>query len=710
MTRPRPSLLLLALAIVLLLGAPAGSMAVGAPADHTILPQPNGSSRPMTLAAPILGERTASDLGRPRALEAVGPDPFGVNPNATYTSEPAPMGITDYGVTPNGSAYSYATPMFQANATISALAASSPSAGTSVSFQLNVEAVVSGGSSEYVYWIQDVAFYDTNDTNIQWEDNVWNLTKPGAGLPANSVSGNGSNLDGYLYADSAGAYAGNDVDLGLPATFEARVVASNASGTAHVAFEYSDDGSGWQTYDNVTFPFLTTSVVDGFVVDGTQYLPGDGGFYDAEWDLAGPGDGLSQNVQEANLSMTLSYWNGHNLENVRAAYDHGADTAETVRNVVDTASSVDGAPSAQLTNGTAPLGALYGPSTTSTLSVSLPQTPNGTIAVNGTLVPYVGGTAELTLAPGTYSVTLVAGAATLARVNASLTAGHRTAITLTPYALYSVEFMESGLPSGTPWNVAWSSASLSGSSSTIGTTARNGSYTYSIAGIPGYYLSSYRGTVDVSGQAQFVNLTWYPTVYSVLFVAENYLSGTLWSVSIDGTSAAASVANLSVTLQNGSYPFSVSVPTTVLVTVQSTTVDVDGAPSTTFVSFAVAPGTLAGTVDPGNASLTLDGAPVALRGGTFNVSVPPGSYTLVASLPGFGTWTRTIQVLPGGTADEVIVLTPLSPTGSPGSTAGTGGGGVPALDVFAVAAVVAVAAVAIGVAVVLTRRRPPRSP
>ncbi len=131
-----------------------------------------------------------------------------IDPNASYTSEPAPMGITDYGVTPSGVGYSYATPVVQGSATIDSFAVADGSSGTNMTFQLNVEDVVVSGSSSFVFWVQDVAFFDTQSHLIFWEDNVWNLTGGTGNLYTSSVAGNGTVYSSYYYADVANGYPG----------------------------------------------------------------------------------------------------------------------------------------------------------------------------------------------------------------------------------------------------------------------------------------------------------------------------------------------------------------------------------------------------------------------------------------------------------------------------------------------------------------------
>jgi hypothetical protein len=72
--------------------------------------------------------------------------------------------------------------------------------------------------------------------------------------------------------------------------------------------------------------------------------------------------------------------------------------------------------------------------------------------------------------------------------------------------VYSVNFTESGLPSGTIWyvnvtassGIVYSSGAISGSSYSFSLT--NGSYTYIISKIPGYSVSKSSGSLTISGK------------------------------------------------------------------------------------------------------------------------------------------------------------------------------------------------------------------
>ncbi|MCI4362214.1 MAG: thermopsin [Thermoplasmata archaeon] len=617
------------------------------------------------------------------------------------------MGIADFGVNPGGSGYSYATPLIQGTVTIRSLYVSSPQAANDLSFQLNVEDIVSSGSSTYIYWIQDVAFFDTNLHGISWEDNVWNLTLGlGTGLPGSSLSGNGSTYSGTFYADGASGYPGSNVTLSPPATFTARVVASNASGIPHVAFEYSD-GYGWVTYDNVTFPFLTNGVNRGFLVDGHQYLPGGQGFFDAEWVMGGPGGGSSQSTVRADVNMSLSYWNGHNLQLVRSAWNHGANTGETISNVREglAASSASDSLAAHIANGSGVLGVIYGPTSSSTLRVSVPTVPIGNLTVNGVAVPYIRGVANLTLPPGTFAVELWLNGSAQAWANVTLSAGEFRAIQLNPFAYFPVTFRSSNLPNGLTWSVTLGGAVLSGTGAVLTAAARNGTYPYSVSGVPGYELSNYTGSVQVVGGALEVDLLWVQTVYQVSFVAQNFIDGTTWNVSVGGQLISTSSSSMLVTLPNGTFPFVVGVPAGVAVTPSEDNLTVAGGDTTAYVAFSLASAEIHGTISPSTARVVVDGIVATVSGGAFAVSVGPGPYSVLASASGYTTrtWNGTIS---GGAIVTLSLALNLSTSGtSPGGGSGSSGFLGLSTSTFTWLVVAAVAALVVALALVLRRPR-----
>src|SRR5579871_2938103 len=238
-----------------------------------------------------------------------------VNPNMLYTGEPAPMGITDFGIDNHGNGYTYSTSAIEGVTYLRNFSVYNANDGlpTVVSIQLNVVLQFSQGGSLYQFWIQDVAFLDTNGNSPTFLNNIWNFSNANQSLymDSNSVSGNGSVYGNEFYYDGAGGQ-GNGIVLPKTSEIDLQVVATTVNNQPSVIFEYQD-GYGWETYDNVVFPFATGATGTEFIVDGTQYNPY-GLFDDAELILGGPGGGTDTNATYANLSLAILTWNGHNFQ------------------------------------------------------------------------------------------------------------------------------------------------------------------------------------------------------------------------------------------------------------------------------------------------------------------------------------------------------------------------------------------------------------
>ena len=340
--------------------------------------------------------------------------PAVVNPTTVYHSEPAPMGIGDFGVGAGGQPYTYNTTGFLGNFSWDSLAIANGS-DTEFTDQLNVVLQFVQGSTTYAYWIQDVAFMDSQTGELDFEDNIWNFSVPGFCLSNSAVSGNGTvhliaGCEGY-YAVAATTQPGADEIMPSPGDFSLLVRSYLSSGgLPEVAFEYWDGVTSYEvTYDNVVWPWATSVSLDrGFLVDGNTTAPS-GNFYDAELSLGGPGGG-SRTVagSDTDASSRLLYWNGHNFEAPRSVWNFGTDTAEAISNVQSFFShDPDGIPLTTQLNGTsrnATPARAYDQTRVGILSISAPGISSGTVSVAGTPWDFKGGQANLTLVPGSYHV------------------------------------------------------------------------------------------------------------------------------------------------------------------------------------------------------------------------------------------------------------------------------------------------------------------
>src|SRR5208282_3026080 len=222
------------------------------------------SPRGPTAASPVLVPTPSNSHLWPNPPVHVRPIGIGiqnsVTPTALYSSEPAPMGIGDFGIGLDDSAYSYSTTQFLGNFSWQKLTLSG-SGGTSFSDQLNVVLQFEQGGTTYAYWIQDVAFMDSASGELSFENNIWNFSDNSECLSNSGVSGNGTV---YAYSGCVGYYAvGSTTQPGAsrvmpsPGNFQLLVRSYLSSGgVPEVAFEYRDGVTSWYvTYENVVWPW-----------------------------------------------------------------------------------------------------------------------------------------------------------------------------------------------------------------------------------------------------------------------------------------------------------------------------------------------------------------------------------------------------------------------------------------------------------------------
>jgi len=355
--------------------------------------------------------------------------PFGgqVNIHLGYSSEPAPMGIADYGRYPDGGAFTRESTQWLGAVIINSLSALSTNSicPYTVSFQLNTVLNYEYNGYTYALWVQDIARFNTQTDEIYFLNNIWNYSAPFANVTG--VSGNGQictsvrTYNGITYYQTfyfynATNYLGSPAFVTLPTTVYFLVnVTNNSLGQPVICFWYND-GFGWVHFDTVT----VTNVIDAsnanFLVDGYTYT-GSGNYYDSELVLAGPYGGLCSYLESGNVYFSLFYWNGHNFQEVRNAYNYGSDTAETVNNAIVQSYSVpsDGVYWAELTVGSGGLYNLWNQDDTTQLTVYASVSSGYIYVYNENIpysegtqeafeVPFAGGEATLTLYPMDYAI------------------------------------------------------------------------------------------------------------------------------------------------------------------------------------------------------------------------------------------------------------------------------------------------------------------
>jgi len=551
--------LLGALFVVVALTLPGASGLLAFTSSHANAPAPSISPIPSGLPAGGVPRLTAIEpLHPPRSPAALAPG-ANVNPTAYYSSEPAPMGITDFGIGPSGRAYTYQTSEFDGTLNINKLTTySSGASSSSLTVQLNIVLTFHRGGASYAYWIQDVAFLDTSSKYLWYENNIWNFSSSGAGISSSTVAGNGTIYSGQVYiAGASSSLAGNDVTVSYPTQIGLLCVASVVKNKPVVAFEYRY-GSRWVTYDNAVFSFAKGATSVNFTVDGTGYN-GYGLFNDAELILGGPGGGSSTAASAANLSMSLAYFNGVNFQAVPNAYNFGSDTAETISGV-STSRGVtpsNGSLSDVVGYGSSKLAQLYNSSFDASVLI-FSQAPSGSLALNGTTsIAFAGSPINVTIAPGTYDFSLsVLGTVVGSRV-ATVAAGSNSVLYIYNGTIYTVTFVEAGLPTGQAWSIAFGPGTVRSYGSSLNFSAVNGTYPWHSFGTPGYLGNPASGSVTVAGINQTVHIAYGTFSFGVAFLESGLPGGTTWSVTIGGTLLSSSTPTVLALELNGSFNYSI---------------------------------------------------------------------------------------------------------------------------------------------------------
>jgi hypothetical protein len=125
--------------------------------------------------------------------------------------------------------------------------------------------------------------------------------------------------------------------------------------------------------------------------------------------------------------------------------------------------------------------------------------------------------------------------------------------------LYSLSFLEKGLPTGTLWSVKIGQSSKESSSDVIQFSLPNGSYDYAVYQFTGWKTDNGSGTADIRGQNSTIALNFSPVLYTVNFIESSFADSN-WSLTV-GTLTENSISDfITVSLPNGTYALNVTPP------------------------------------------------------------------------------------------------------------------------------------------------------
>ncbi|MCI4330996.1 MAG: thermopsin [Thermoplasmata archaeon] len=266
-----------------------------------------------------------------------------------YTSAPAPMGLGDFGVQDlhghDQGLITY-TRSVEGSVTLNSVAplylpSSSPDIFT---MQLNtvLTNVDVANNSSGVYWIQNVPIYSAQNQTLGIEDNIWNFSAAGAGMPTSTLYSYGGTVVAPVFYYAVGP------TWHMPTPFTIRLYnnASVFNNRPTIWFNYSITAANGTvltgSFDRVEFNSTGNTVPTSpapkptFQINGKQ-TNAFGLLNDAELMLGGPGGGSTTTLFGINATMAL--WTLPNgtvtYANVPAAYSFGTDTGETSEGIAE---------------------------------------------------------------------------------------------------------------------------------------------------------------------------------------------------------------------------------------------------------------------------------------------------------------------------------------------------------------------------------------
>ncbi|AOL16624.1 thermopsin [Sulfolobus sp. A20] len=214
------------------------------------------------------------------------------------------------------------------------------------SLQLNVMLMANTSEGNlYYFWLQNVAEFLTNESRMNFVDNIWNATNPFAGI--SNVSGNGETypLLNVFYHSSYYAYGTPEINYTFPFAFYFLISENYNSSGVKINFSYVILQNGKilppnpVTYDSVFIPIqnlqtayivINDSMTPNASVGIITYL---GNLLDAELVWGGYGNGESTTFQKMSSYLGLFYFSDKQFVPFDTVYNYGFDTEESANDL-----------------------------------------------------------------------------------------------------------------------------------------------------------------------------------------------------------------------------------------------------------------------------------------------------------------------------------------------------------------------------------------
>ena len=250
--------------------------------------------------------------------------------------------------------------------------------------------------------------------------------------------------------------------------------------------------------------------------------------------------------------------------------------------------------------------------------------------------------------------------------------GESRSLSIIGPSYYSLNFTETGLPTGTNWSVTLNGQTQSSTISTITFNEPNGTYAYTVGAVSGYTASPSSGSVTVNGVSRTVSITFTPftsATYAVTFSESGLPSGTSWSVTLNGAMKSGT-GSIVFTEPNGTYSYVIGTVAGYTASPSSGNILVIGFPIPQSIAFTLtSPGNYRVTFQESGLpsgtswSVTISGSTITSTTSSIAFGEPNGSYSFsVGAVAGYTTSppSGTINVS-GAAVSKAITFTALPP-------------------------------------------------
>lgn len=201
------------------------------------------------------------------------------------------------------------------------------------------------------------------------------------------------------------------------------------------------------------------------------------------------------------------------------------------------------------------------------VATGLPNTTAWSITIDGATYSDTGPVIVVILASASYTAQVgnVPGYLPAVRTINFTVQGANLTVVIAFDPLFTLLFVESGLPPSTNWSVTVGAVTEWTPGDSLAFALVAGSYRYTVAPVDAYTPAPPSGRVNVTGDSAVAvafRLTFGPpplTVYPVTFRESGLPRGTVWWVNVSGSFVAGDTRNLTQPMPNGTYAYAVSV-------------------------------------------------------------------------------------------------------------------------------------------------------